>query len=93
MPRDVAKGLMLRSATIRMDEVKNPFSDDAKCKIKIAVEPWRNGKAITKLEYEAEYIDTAVTGRDVLLSNTMLRTVQAIMKRSVPEIVDMIEKK
>ena len=93
MPKDAAKGVVLKRATIRLDEVKSPLSDEAKCKVKIAVEPWRDGKAISRLEYEAEYSDTAVTGRDVLLSNTMLRTVQTIMKRSVPEIADMIEKK
>ena len=93
MPKDATKGLVLKSATIRMNEVKNPLSDEAKCKVKIAVVPWRDGKAITNLEYEAEYIDTAVTGRDVLLSNTMVRTIQTIMKRSVPEIVNVIENK
>ena len=93
MPKDVAKGLVLKSATIRIDEVKSPLSDEAKCKVKIAIEPWLDGKAINKLEYESDYTDSAVTGRDVLLSNTMLRTIQLIMKRSVPEIVNMIEKR
>ena len=93
IPKDAAKGMVLKSATIRVDEVKSPLSDEAKCKVKIAVEPWRDGKAITKLEYEADYTDSAVTGRDVLMSNTLLRTIQIIMKRSVPEIVNMIEKR
>lgn len=93
MPKDTAEGLALKSAVIRMDEVKSPLSDEAKCKVKITVEPWRDGKAVTRLEYEADYTESAVTGRDELPSKTMLGTIQTIMRRSVPEIVKMIEAK
>lgn len=92
MPKDAAKGLVLKSATIKMDEVKSPASMEAKCKVTVTVEPWSNGEAMTKLEYEADYTDTAVTGRDELASKTMLHALGIIMTRLVPEIVKIIEK-
>ena len=88
LPRETAKGLKIESVTIKLDEVKSPFKDDAKCKVKISVEPWRKGQAMNKLEYEAEYSDSAITDREELLSKTMLQAIQTIMIRAVPEIVD-----
>jgi hypothetical protein len=90
MPREVAKGLKLQSITIKLDEVKGVIVN-SKCIVKISVEPWRNGKAINKLEYVAEYTDSVMTGREELLSKTMLQAIQSIMKKAVPEITKILE--
>lgn len=66
---------------------------NAKCKVKISIEPWLNGKTANKLEYEAEYDDIAITDRDELLSKTMLQAIHALMARSVPEIIKTLEQK
>lgn len=93
MPEVVNKGLKLKSATIKLDEVKGGFSVDAKCSVKISVEPWRNGKAMNNLEYEAVYTDSDVRNRDELPSNVMVKALQAIMTRSIPELIKMLEER
>lgn len=93
MPREAAKGLKLRSVNITLDEVKSPLKDDAKCIVKIMVEPWRNGKATDRLEYAAEYADSAVTDREELLSKTMLKAIQSIMDKAAPELTKILEQK
>lgn len=93
MPQGVAKGVLLKSATIKLDEVKSAASLEVKCKVTVTLEPWRDGKAINKVDYESEYTDTVVTGRDTLPSKTLQQAMRVIMKRSVPDIVKMIEQK
>ena len=92
MPREAAKGLKLQSVTIKLDEVKGVIVN-SKCIVKISVEPWRNGKAINKLEYVAEYTDSAMTDREELLSKTMLKAIQSIMNKAAPEITKILEQK
>ena len=93
IPQGATKGLKLKSVTIKLEEVKSVPKATATCKVKISIEPWLNGKATNKLEYEAEYDDTAITDRDELLSTTMLQTIQTLMARSVPEIIKTLEQK
>ncbi len=93
MPREAPKGLKLRSVTITLDEVKSSLKDDAKCIVKISIEPWRNGKATDRLEYAAEYADSAVTDREELLSKTMLKAIQSIMNKAAPETIKILEQK
>jgi len=93
MPPGAAKGMVLKSATVKLDEVKSPSNLEVKSKVTVSVEPWRDGRALTKTEYEADYSESAVTGRDALASKALLQTIQTIMKRSVPDIVKTIEQK
>ena len=93
IPQGATKGLKLKSVTIKLEEVKSVPKATAKCKVKISIEPWLNGKAVNKLEYEAEYEDTAITDRDELLSKAMLQAIQTLMARSVPEIIKTLEQK
>ncbi len=93
IPQGAIKGLKLKSVTIKLEEVKSVPKANAKCKVKISIEPWLNGKTANKLEYEAEYDDIAITDRDELLSKTMLQAIHALMARSVPEIIKTLEQK
>jgi hypothetical protein len=93
IPQGATKGLKLKSVTMKLEEVKSVPKATAKCKVKISIEPWLNGKATSKLEYEAEYEDTAITDRDELLSKAMLQAIQTLMARSVPEIIKTLEQK
>lgn len=93
IPQGAAKGLKLKSVTVKLEAMKSVPKATATCKVRIAVEPWVNGKAANRLEYEAEYGDTAITDRDELLSKTLLQAIQALMARSVPEITKTLEQK
>ncbi len=90
---EVAKGINLSSVTIRLSEVSSLLKADAKGTIDISVEVWRDGRKLRKLDYEADYSDSAVTGREQLLPDTLQKVVQAIMKRAVPEINKLMEQR
>ena len=93
MPADAPKGMLLKRANIKLDEVKRASSFQVKCKVTVTVEPWSAGKALNRVEYEADYTDTAVTDRDLLASKTLHEALHVIMRRSVPDLVKMIEQK
>jgi len=93
MPKNAVKGVVLKSASITLDEVKSPASLEAKCKITVRVEPWRNGAPLNKVEYQAEYTESAVTERDQQASKTLDHALRTVMVRSVPDIIKMIEQK
>ena len=48
---------------------------------------------VTRLDYEAENTDTALTGKDVLASKTLDKAIQNLMQRSVPELVKIFEQR
>jgi hypothetical protein len=87
MPKDVAKGLALKSAVIKIEEVKSPFIAETKCKVQISFEPWRYGKAMTMLEYEADYTGSGVTDRDELLSKTTWSFASYLLARETPHCI------
>lgn len=93
IPNGVPKGVVLKGATIRVDEVKSASSFEAKCKVTASVQPWSNGTPMNKVEYEADYTESAVTGRDELPSKTLLHAIQTVMKRAVPDLVKTIEQR
>ena len=93
LPASPGKAVALNSVTLTLDETRSFLKDEARCAARISVQPWRDGKAVSSLEYEARYSDTAVTDRDLLLPNTLQKTLELLMARSVPEIVRMLESK
>jgi len=93
IPQSAIKGVKLKNVTIQLEEVKSLSRVNATCKVKISIEPWLNGKTTNKLEYDAEYDDTAIADRDKLVSNALLQAIHAVMTRSVPEIVKLLEQK
>lgn len=93
LPEGVKKGVVLSAATITLDETRSFFTVDAKCSAKISVEPWRDGKALNKLDYEIVYADSTVTDRDELPAKTLQKALQLLMSRATPEIVKLIEQK
>lgn len=93
LPDNVAKGVSVSSVTITLDEVSSLFKVDAKSTAKISVELWKNGSKLTKLDYEVVYSDSAITGRDQILSDTLKKNLQTLMNRAVPEIIRMLEQK
>lgn len=94
LPKGVAKGVVLQSARIMLNEVKSQENLEATCRIRVRVEPWRDGVPLRKVEYEAEYNSAfAVTERDQQADKTLDQAIRTIMLRSVPDIIQMIEHK
>ncbi len=91
LPPDATKAVTLNSVAIKLDEEHSVMKDDATCSLKISVQPWRNGTARNTLGYKADYAETAITNRDLLLSKALKESLKLLMKYSIPEIVRSIE--
>jgi hypothetical protein len=93
LPTGVAKGIRLESVEIKLDEVDRLYKVETICTVKVALEPWRNGTAIKRLNYENSYTDTTILDRDMILLKSMQTTLQELMARVVREITVMLEQK
>ncbi len=93
LPANVMKGIRLEKATIQLDEVKGLVKLETTCTIKVALEPWRNGVAIKKLNYENTYTASTLIDRDLFLLKSLQDTMQELMARVVREVTVMLEQK
>lgn len=91
LPPGVGKGIIVKNVTVKLDEVKSAPTLQTKCKVTVSVEPWVGGKALSRVSYESNYSETAVTGRDELPSKTLLQAIKTVMAQAVPEIVRTLE--
>jgi hypothetical protein len=93
LPAGVAKGIRLESVSIRMEEFDRLYKVDAKCSVKVSVEPWRNGIAIKRLDYESSYSDSTLLDREMILLKSLQNALQELMARAVREAVVLVEQK
>jgi hypothetical protein len=93
LPDGVAKGIRVESVSIRMEEVDKLYKVDAKCSVKVSVEPWRNGIAIKRLDYESAASDSTLLDRDMILLKTLQTALQELMARAVRESVVLVEQR
>lgn len=93
LPAGVSKGIRLNSVEIKMEEVSSLYKIETKCTVKVALEPWLNGKAIRKLNYENSYTDSTLIDRDLFLLKSLQTTLQELMARVVREVTVIIEQK
>jgi len=93
MPADAKKGVSLNDVTIKLDETDSVLKNEAKCSVRLSLQPWRDGSAVSTVSYEAEYSESAVTDRDQLLNRVLQKALQLVMTRSVPEVVTAVEQK
>ncbi|HTP66165.1 MAG TPA: hypothetical protein VMJ66_12300 [Geobacteraceae bacterium] len=92
LPANVGKGIRLESVTVQLDEVKGLVKLETVCTVKVKLEPWRNGVAIKKLNYENTYTASTVAGRDLFLLQSLQSTMQELMARVVREVTVVLEK-
>jgi hypothetical protein len=93
LPAGVAKGIRLESVAIKMEEFDRLYKVDAKCSVKVSIEPWRNGSAIKRLDYESSYSDSTLLDREMILLKSLQNALQELMARAVREAVVLVEQK
>lgn len=93
MPDGVKRGVSLRAASISIEQKHWVLKDEAKCSVKISLQPWRDGAATGTAGYEALYEEEAATGRDRLASTVLQKALQSLMTRAVPALVATLEPK
>ncbi len=93
LPANVGKGIKLDKVTVQLDEVKGLVKLETTCRVKIKLEPWRNGVALKKLDYENTYTASTLVDRDLFLLKSLQSTMQELMVRVVREVTVMLEQK
>ena len=93
LPTGVTKGIRVESVEIKLEEVDRLYKIETMCTVKVSLEPWRNGSAIKRLNYENTYSDTTILDRDMILLRSMQTTLQELMARVVREVTLIIEQK
>ncbi len=93
LPANVTKGIKLEKVAIQLDEVKGLVKLETTCTVKVAVEPWRNGVAIKKLNYENTYTASTLVDRDLFLLKSLQDTMRELMARVVREVTVMLEQR
>ncbi len=86
IPTGAVAGINFSRLTIAMEQATSLLKVDARSRVTATAELWQKGKQVATLDYEAAYVDSAVTYRDQLLQITLEKAVQALMKQAVPEI-------
>jgi hypothetical protein len=93
LPSGADKALSLNSVSIKLNDKHSVVKDEAECSVRMTVQPWRNGSAVSNLSYDARYSETVASDRDELPSKTLQKALQLLMKQSTPEIVRTLEQK
>ncbi len=93
LPTGVTKGIRLESVEIKLEEVDRVYKVETMCTVKVSLEPWRNGNAIKRLNYENTYTDTTILDRDMILLKSMQTALQELMARVVREVTVILEQK
>lgn len=93
VPSDAEKALALNAVSIKLNDKHSVVKDEAECSVRITVQPWRSGSAVSNLSYDAQYSETVASDRDELPSKTLQKALQLLMKQSTPEIVRTLERK
>lgn len=86
-PQDVTKGIEIAAVTIELDETTDLVRSKGISRVTVAVDLWKNGREIRKLEYKSMLSDFAIRDRDLLLPELLQKSLQEIMKQAIPEIV------
>ncbi len=93
LPANVPKGIRLENVSIQLDENKGFVKLETTCTIKVTLEPWRNGVAIKKLNYENAYTNSTLIDKDLFLLKSLQDTMRELMARVVREVTVMLEQK
>jgi hypothetical protein len=93
LPPDAKKALSLNSVSLKLNDKHSLVKDEAECAVRMTVQPWRNGSAVSNLTYDAQYSETVASDRDRLPSKTVQKALQLLMNQAVPEIVRTLEQK
>lgn len=91
LPAGVTKGVVISGATIELGETTSIVKAEARGKVSITLDLWKNGRLFRKLSYESGFSDFAVKDRDLLLPGLLQKGIQDILSRAVPEISRALE--
>lgn len=93
IPADAAKGIEFLRLDIALEQNTSILRLDAASRVTSSAVVYKDGKKVTKVDYEASYADATAGNRDVFLEWTLLKATESLMKQSVPELMKLLNDK
>lgn len=87
LPDQSGRAIRLTTAELILSQQTELLKVDASSRIILAGELWRDGQALSRLNYESSFSDFATTNREQLLSFTLQQATNSLMKKALPEIM------
>lgn len=85
--KNTAKGVVLKDASVRLDEVPSLAKLESSCTISLKLDIWKSGKVVKHSEYRSKLSDIAIVNRDQLPGNLFQKAIREIMDQAVPDII------
>jgi hypothetical protein len=93
LPDGVKKGIRITSVSFRLEEDEKLYEAETRCVVKVSFEPWRDGVALKRVDYESSNADTTYLDRYNTLEKSLQTTLQQLMARAVKETTALLEQK
>ena len=93
LPEGVAKGVEISNVTMDMEEVTSLVKSDVTGDLNVAVDVWKEGRKIKRLDYKTRTSDFSVKDRERLAQEVLEGSLQDIMKQAVPDVIKVLEEK
>jgi hypothetical protein len=91
-PATAAKALVLSRSEVTVDQNATPVGLEAICRVAVTLEMVKGGQVLRRVTYETRYSDTNIKDRDLLARSVLQETLQAVMRKAVPDAVATLER-
>ncbi|BCS52714.1 hypothetical protein [Geobacter sp. SVR] len=85
------KEVFLSRSEVTVDQDESSVGLKATCRIVMTLEVSKGGQLLKKVTYETRYSDTNIKDRDLLAKSILQETLQAVMRKAVPELIATLE--
>ncbi len=92
VPTHADYALLIKTASVQLNEVSSIVKSDVECKASFAVEIWLKGKKTNTLSFEASRSGITMTDRDKLYNEVFQKAFSAMFGNAVADIVAALKK-
>ncbi len=86
LPKNAGTGIDISSVYANLEQNSALLTLDGRCHLQIKVDMWRNGAKHASHEYATTVSDYSIVNQSLLHEELMLKAVQNIMRKAVPDI-------
>jgi len=78
--------LDLTKTVIELEQISDLADLKVKCRVVVAVDLYKNGQQIKRLQYESTSSKTDIKDRTMLAGNTLEDALQSVMREAMPDL-------
>lgn len=86
LPKNAGTGIDISGSYANLEQNSTLLTLDGRCHLQIKVDLWRNGAKHASHEYETTVSDYSIVDQPLFHEELMLKAVQNIMRKAVPDI-------